>query len=73
MSDVKMCDNCGELFSVNQENWRQSSEQWNGDDESKRVFNNAHNHGMVTRHVGPCCAGSGGAVTPRVARAELEK
>jgi len=67
MSAVFMCDNCGNLFSVNQRGWRAFTEQWNGKSEDRDLYNNAHNHGAVTRHIGPCCNLTGSTVTPRIA------
>lgn len=66
MSAVMMCDSCGEMFSVNQPGWREFSEQWNGKD-NRELYNNAYNHGMMTRHVGPCCNLTGQTVKPRLA------
>ena len=71
MSDIKMCDNCGDIFSVNDLGWRASNEQWNGDPQTHALFNNVHNHGAITRHMGPCCSGATGTVRPRVTLAEL--
>lgn len=67
MSDVKMCDNCGELFSVNAEGWRAFEEKWDGNRETFSVFNNSHNHQMIQRHIGPCCALVNKTPTPRIA------
>lgn len=72
MSDVKMCDNCGDLFSVNEKGWRGFTETWNGDPDTRDQFNNPHNHNAMTRHMGPCCnLTGGGVVRPRVAMTEL--
>lgn len=63
MSQVYMCDSCGQIFSVNQRGWRQFTEH-GGQGET---FNNAHNHGAQTRHIGPCCNFQDSGVVPRVA------
>ncbi len=67
MSQVYMCDSCGEMFSANSEGWRQFEEKWNGDKATYYIYNNAFNHGMIVRHVGPCCAFSGMTPKPRMA------
>lgn len=67
MSAVMMCDSCGEMFSVNQAGWRSFEEKWNGDPSTHAIYNNTHNHGMITRHVGPCCAMSNQTIRPRLA------
>lgn len=54
MSAVLMCDNCGTMFSVNQKGWRAFTEQWDGRGD-REIYNNSHNHGAMTRHIGPCC------------------
>lgn len=62
MSAVLMCDNCGELFSVNQRGWSAMTITT-----SDPRDNNAHNHGAQTRHLGPCCNRSvGEPVRPRL-------
>lgn len=67
MSAVMMCDNCGNLFSVNQKGWRAFTEQWDGRGD-REVYNNSHNHGAMTRHIGPCCNLTGeNEVKPRLA------
>lgn len=71
MSAVYMCDNCGNLFSVNEIGWRESKEEWNGDNATYSLFNNPHNHRCVVRHIGPCCAGGNSSLRPRVTLAEL--
>lgn len=50
MSTVLMCDNCGDLFSVNEKGWRQFTES--GDTPE---YHNVFNHGAMTKHIGPCC------------------
>jgi hypothetical protein len=72
MSAVMMCDSCGNLFSVNQKGWRAFTEQWNGR-EDREVYNNDHNHGAMTRHIGPCCNLTGSEVKPRLALPPTEK
>lgn len=73
MSEVRMCDNCGNVFSVNETGWREYTETQNAGDSRNSAFNNSHNHGAVTRHIGPCCNGNGVAVVrPRIAMQELE-
>lgn len=67
MSAVMMCDNCGELFSANSPGWRSFEEKWNGDPATRDVFNNSHNHGMIMRHMGPCCVLKDTGVKPRLA------
>lgn len=67
MSAVLMCDNCGEMFSVNQNGWKEFKEEWNHDRETFHIFNNSHNHGAITRHIGPCCSLVGGTPKPRIA------
>lgn len=67
MSAIFMCDNCGEIFSVNQSGWKAFTETWDGDPSTRDVFNNAHNHQAMTRHIGPCCALVSQAVKPRIA------
>lgn len=66
MSAVLMCDNCGELFSVNAKGWSAVTV-------TKSVFNE-HNHGAETRHMGPCCAiQEGGPIKPRLALENRQK
>lgn len=66
MSAIYMCDNCGNVFSVNEQGWREFTEQTN-------ESNNSYNHGARTRHIGPYCnLGQGGVVRPRVIAHELE-
>lgn len=67
MSQVFMCDSCGELFSANAKGWREFKEEWDGSAKSREVFHNPHNHGAMLRHVGPCCAFTGETVKPRLA------
>jgi hypothetical protein len=62
MSAVYMCDNCGELFSVNARGWRQFTE--NGDSPE---FHNVYNHGAMTKHIGPCCNQTVTVHKPRLA------
>lgn len=62
MSQVFMCDSCGNLFSVNQRGWKEFTERGDGAE-----YNNAWNHGAMTRHIGPCCGFQGQTVTPRIA------
>jgi hypothetical protein len=55
-----MCDNCGNLFSVNEKGWTEVT--------IRSSSNNAYNHGAETKHMGPCCAPvTGSTVRPRVA------
>lgn len=69
MSDIKMCDSCGSVFSVNEDGWEEYTRKGSGN-----AFNNAHNHGAQTMHMGPCCRpqNGGSPVRPRIA-GELEK
>lgn len=67
MSAVMMCDNCGEMFSVNATGWRSFIEQWDGSESTRQVYNNEHNHGAINRHIGPCCALVTGTPKPRLA------
>lgn len=64
MSTVYMCDNCGALFSVNQPGWTEVVLK--GSDWQDKTFNNAHNHGAQTRHMGPCCSVRTNTPTPRL-------
>ncbi len=65
MSAVFMCDNCGNLFSVNEDNWTEYTK--------KTSVHNTYNHGAQTMHMGPCCNGNSGTVVrPRVMLTELE-
>lgn len=62
MSAIFMCDNCGNVFSANETGWRSYTENGTGPE-----FNNGHNHGARTMHMGPCCAqGTNGGIRPRV-------
>jgi len=68
MSALFMCDNCGEVFSVNQGNFRTFTEDWDGNPATKDAFHNAYNHGAKSRHIGPCCNGSDATfLKPRLA------
>jgi hypothetical protein len=60
MSAVFMCDNCGELFSVNTKGWRQSSERIPASE------SNDYNQGVKLRHMGPCCALGDSVVKPNL-------
>lgn len=62
-----MCDNCGEIFSANATGWRAFNEEWDGRRETQSKFNNSHNHGMMQRHIGPCCNLSDNTPRPRLA------
>lgn len=63
MSQIYMCDNCGDIFSVNQKGWRQFTES--GD---TAEYHNVFNHGAMTKHIGPCCnSRTVQTPTPRVA------
>lgn len=66
MSDVKMCDNCGNLFSVNEPGWRQFTEQYNGDSGTYGTYNNVHNHGAITKHIGSCCRPVDERIRPQI-------
>lgn len=68
MSQVFMCDNCGEMFSVNQSGWRQFTEHGDGPE-----YNNAWNHGALTRHIGPCCNLTAMQPKPRIALMPTQK
>lgn len=74
MSAVLMCDNCGNIFSVNQEGWSEFTETISARE------SNPFNQGKRQRHIGPCCRITSTEVTPTIgggpdARriAELEK
>lgn len=56
MSEIRMCDNCGNIFSVNAKGWTEYTVKVN-------QFN-AVNHGAQTRHMGPECQPLEGT-TPR--------
>ena len=73
MSAVFMCDSCGELFSANERGWRQFTETHNGDPGTRDVYNNPHNHGAMTKHVGPCCNLTDGQIKPRLALSPTKK
>jgi hypothetical protein len=60
MSAVFMCDNCGELFSVNTKGWRQFSERIPASE------SNDYNQGVKLRHMGPCCALGDSVVKPNL-------
>lgn len=74
MSDVKMCDNCGNVFSVNEPGWEEFTRtQSRSDGNNNSVYNNSNNHGAITQHIGPCCKlGQGNVMRPRIAMQELE-
>lgn len=48
MSHIRMCDNCGNIFSVNEQGWTEYTRQ--------SRTSNSYNHGAETLHMGPCCA-----------------
>lgn len=87
MSTVYMCDNCGNLFSVNAPGWEQYTKHISRGDTTPRSgygypnmaeasqkisYDNAFNHGAATFHTcRTCIMGDGHVVTPRVSLVEL--
>lgn len=69
MSDIKMCDNCGEIFSCNSDNWvSYTSQQTRVDRESSHPVV----VGQKTLHMcGNCNKGAAGQMTPRLPVAEI--
>lgn len=67
MSSILMCDNCGNIFSVNDRGWRQFTESGDGPE-----YHNAHNHGAMTKHIGPCCNKAVGTPRPKMIAATVE-
>jgi hypothetical protein len=67
-----MCDNCGDIFSVNSAGWNQYTMHEPGFNSNRAsqssgntIYNNPHNHGAITRHTcGDCNKGNGGVYTP---------
>jgi hypothetical protein len=56
-----MCDNCGILFSVNQQGWHEYTRQVRNDDD------HPYNHGMQTMNMCKECAGGpSDTLTPRI-------
>lgn len=72
MSQVRMCDGCGEIFSVNVKGWRSFQENYTGTGEDYGQFHNANNHGAITRDMGPCCAMGNNTPVPRIAIANTK-
>lgn len=58
MSAVRMCDSCGNLFSVNEKNWKTFQER------IPQEEGNAHNQGFREVDMGPCCMPTVGTVMP---------
>jgi len=87
MSDVKMCDQCGNLFSVNEHGWEQYTRQKDGGNPNTNhglgypnmaeprpgvSYSNPVNHGAATFHTcATCKLGEGPVIRPRVMMAEL--
>lgn len=70
MSEIRMCDSCGNVFSVNEAGWEEYTRKGTG-----KEFHNPHNHGAQTMHMGPCCRPdtNGGQVRPRIGGVNVEK
>jgi hypothetical protein len=70
MSDIKMCDNCGEIFSTNTDNWVQYASQ-------QTAVSRESSHPVVvsqkTLHMcGNCNKGAAGQLTPRLPAQAIE-
>jgi len=69
MSDIKMCDNCGEIFSCNSSNWVSYASQ-------ETRFDGTSSHpvvvGQKTLHMcSGCNKGATGQMAPRLPVAEI--
>ena len=58
MSAVRMCDNCGSMFSVNEKNWTTFQQKVSAGNV------NSYNQGFKEVDMGPCCSAKDGAVVP---------
>jgi hypothetical protein len=66
MSAVLMCDSCGTIFSVNQEGWKEFTENISSSE------SNAYNVGKRQQHIGPCCVISNKAQFPTIAKQDAK-
>lgn len=66
MSAVLMCDSCGNIFSVNQEGWKEFTETISSRE------SNPYNVGKRQQHVGPCCAFTPSNTFPKVRTPEAK-
>lgn len=64
MSAVRMCDNCGSLFSVNEQNWTSFQQKTNE--------TNSYNQGYKEVDMGPCCTKKDGVMPVLRPRAQAE-
>lgn len=60
MSEVRMCDNCGELFSVNSQGWGEYTQRINS------AESNPYNHGLKVMHICAKCGSPDTSVKPRL-------
>jgi hypothetical protein len=59
MSEIRMCDNCGTIFSVNAQGWTEYTKR-------TTLQDHPFNHGMEQVHMCVDCSGTPAGVKPRL-------